>query len=138
MSYHIKELRKFTGLSQSEFARKFDIPVSTLRKWEQGESKPAGYIIKLIAKEIPATEESLREISGTDGKKYYYDELSNFVIDSLGNRINVSESISGVNLSNLAIYITDLYEHFYEIRDRFNRDLKYDKLENIIWTREEK
>ena len=31
----IKELRSQTGLSQSKFATIFDIPVSTLKDWEQ-------------------------------------------------------------------------------------------------------
>ncbi len=32
---NIKELRSQTGLSQSKFAAMFDIPVSTLKDWEQ-------------------------------------------------------------------------------------------------------
>ena len=45
----IQELRKETGLSQSQFAKKFNIPVGTLQHWEQGIRKPPEYVLSLIA-----------------------------------------------------------------------------------------
>jgi len=39
-----KEIRKKTGLSQTQFAKRYDIPVRTLQQWEQGISKPAPYV----------------------------------------------------------------------------------------------
>lgn len=45
----IKELRKSTGLSQSKFAAKFDIPVRTLQQWEQGKSEPPVYVVKMMS-----------------------------------------------------------------------------------------
>lgn len=33
----IKEIRKLTGLTQQEFANKYEIPLSTIKQWE---SKP--------------------------------------------------------------------------------------------------
>lgn len=33
---NIKEIRYTTGLSQRDFSNMFDIPISTLQKWEQG------------------------------------------------------------------------------------------------------
>lgn len=44
----IKELRVFTGLSQSKFAKMFDIPVSTLKDWEQERRTPPGYVVNMI------------------------------------------------------------------------------------------
>ena len=44
----IKELRFQTGLSQSKFAVMFDIPVSTLKDWEQGRRKPPVYVVNMI------------------------------------------------------------------------------------------
>ncbi|MFH1157425.1 MAG: helix-turn-helix domain-containing protein [Pseudomonadota bacterium] len=44
-------IRKKTGLTQQEFSRAFDIPLSTLRKWEQGNRiphGPAGALLKVI------------------------------------------------------------------------------------------
>jgi putative transcriptional regulator len=36
----IKRMRWQLGLSQVDFARRFEIPVGTLRDWEQGRSNP--------------------------------------------------------------------------------------------------
>ena len=36
----IKRIRWQLGLSQEEFARRFEIPIGTLRDWEQGRSNP--------------------------------------------------------------------------------------------------
>ena len=52
MIAEIKELRNKTGMSQREFASQYGIPLSTLRKWEQGEAKPAPYIVNLIADKL--------------------------------------------------------------------------------------
>lgn len=44
----IKQLRESTGLSQSQFAEKFHIPIGTLQHWEQGVRKPPEYVIYMI------------------------------------------------------------------------------------------
>jgi DNA-binding transcriptional regulator YiaG len=44
----IKTLRKASGMSQDKFAEYFNIPVSTLRKWEQGVRECPLYLIELI------------------------------------------------------------------------------------------
>lgn len=46
----IKEIRMKTGMSQTEFAKHLDIPVSTIRNWEQGIRKPPIYVLSLIKK----------------------------------------------------------------------------------------
>jgi len=38
----VREIRRATGLSQTEFARKIDVAVGTLRNWEQGRRDPEG------------------------------------------------------------------------------------------------
>ena len=45
----IKELRKQTGLSQSQFARKFHLNVRTLQTWEQNTRPTPEYVIYLIS-----------------------------------------------------------------------------------------
>ncbi|MDP1909679.1 MAG: helix-turn-helix domain-containing protein [Hyphomicrobium sp.] len=48
----IKRIRWQLGLSQDEFARRFEIPIGTLRDWEQGRSqpdRPARAYLKLIS-----------------------------------------------------------------------------------------
>ncbi len=44
----IKEMRNYTGLSQSKFAHIFDIPVATLKDWEQGRRTPPTYVINMM------------------------------------------------------------------------------------------
>ena len=46
----IKELRKITGLSQVEFAKKFHIPVGTLSHWEQGIRTPPEYVVYMMTR----------------------------------------------------------------------------------------
>lgn len=38
----VKNIRKATGLSQVNFARRINIEVATLRNWEQGRRDPTG------------------------------------------------------------------------------------------------
>ena len=59
---NIKEIRNTTGLSQRSFSKMFNIPISTLQKWEQGESSPTPYIIKLIANQLPIDNDNMLKI----------------------------------------------------------------------------
>ena len=45
---NIKELRSYTGLSQSKFANMFEVPLSTLKDWEQGRRKPPVYVVNMM------------------------------------------------------------------------------------------
>lgn len=57
---NIKELRSQTGLSQAEFCKKYEeIPISTLRNWEQGRRKCPEYVIRLL--EVRINEETRRQ-----------------------------------------------------------------------------
>lgn len=44
----VKEMRIQTGLSQSKFAKMFEIPVATLKDWEQERRKPPVYVIHMM------------------------------------------------------------------------------------------
>lgn len=44
----VKELRMQTGLSQSKFAKMFDVPVATLKDWEQERRTPPVYVINMM------------------------------------------------------------------------------------------
>lgn len=46
----IKELRTIAGMSQSELAQYFRIPVKTVQNWEQGLAKTPEYIIPMMSK----------------------------------------------------------------------------------------
>ena len=135
MKYMIRELRDATGMTQKAFAEMYGIPLSTLRKWEQGESSPAPYVLKLIAKTLPSTNSALQKIEGHGGTIFYYDKNKNTVSDMRGNSIVVQEDLRGVKKQNLELYLEDLFEAYYEIQEKFNQDCRYDKEEDILWTR---
>lgn len=133
MNVIIKELRKKTNLTQKAFADMLGIPLSTLRKWEQGEASPPKYVVDLITKSLPVTNTDLKKIEGRDGTVYFYDPDKKQVIDQTGNAITITEDLDGVKEQNLKLYISDLFESFHEIQERFNRDCRYDKQEDIHW-----
>lgn len=131
---NIKEIRYTTGLSQRDFSNMFDIPISTLQKWEQGESSPTPYIIKLIANQLPIDNGNMLKIEDNNGKVYYYNREAGYLIDSIGTKIKIGEDLDGVKEKNLSLYVADLFESYYEIVDKFNRDCRLDKTEDIIWS----
>jgi putative transcriptional regulator len=58
-----KTLRRALGLTQEQFAARFQIPLGTLRDWEQGRAEPdqpARSYLKVIAREPKAVERALR------------------------------------------------------------------------------
>lgn len=131
---NIKEIRNTTGLSQRSFSKMFNIPISTLQKWEQGESSPTPYIIKLIANQLPIDNDNMCKIEDNNGKIYYYNRDAGYLIDSIGTKIKIGEDLDGVKEKNLSLYVADLFESYYEIVDKFNRDCRLDKTEDIIWS----
>lgn len=44
----LRVVRKKSGLSQAEFARRINTPAATLRDWEQGRSQPPGGVLCLL------------------------------------------------------------------------------------------
>jgi DNA-binding transcriptional regulator YiaG len=50
----LKTLRDSKGLSQPEAARFLDIPVSTLKNWEQSRTLPPPYVRKLVERALNA------------------------------------------------------------------------------------
>ena len=134
MKYLIRELRDMTGLSQKEFSEKYGIPISTLRKWEQADAKPAPYFVDLLASTIPGTIDNIKAYRYGE-KIYYYDPIKKQVSDSLGNWIKISESLEGVIEQNLEIYFDDLFNTYYEAVAKFESDCRFDKKEKIIWSK---
>jgi putative transcriptional regulator len=58
-----KTLRRALGLTQEEFAARYQIPLGTLRDWEQGRAEPdqpARAYLKAIAGDPEAVERALR------------------------------------------------------------------------------
>lgn len=53
----IKQIRQLTGLSQADFAKKYNIPVTTIKKWEAppgsiNHREPPEYLKKLLEKVV--------------------------------------------------------------------------------------
>lgn len=120
-------------MTQKEFADKYGIPLSTLRKWEQGEASPPHYVADLLARTVPMPKDDLIYIKGRNEEDFYYDRASKTIVDAKGNRIAIREDIDGVKENNLGIYVSDLFEEFYRLQEKFNRDCFYDKKEDILW-----
>lgn len=58
-----RTLRRALGLTQEEFAARFQIPIGTLRDWEQGRTEPdqpARAYLKVIAGDPEAVQRALR------------------------------------------------------------------------------
>ena len=53
----IKKYRKRIGMSQREFSNYFDIPLGTLRRWEQEQSIPHTSRLSLLALKMNTTPE---------------------------------------------------------------------------------
>jgi putative transcriptional regulator len=59
----IKVLRRALGLTQEEFSARYQIPLGTLRDWEQGRSQPdlpARAYLKVIARDPDAVRKALQ------------------------------------------------------------------------------
>lgn len=61
----VKTLRRALGMTQEVFAQRFQIPLGTLRDWEQGKSEPdqsARAYLKVIAADPEAVQRALRSV----------------------------------------------------------------------------
>lgn len=84
----IKNLRKKTGLSQSKFADKYHINISTLRHWEQNVQKVPEYYLYLLRNEVKRdygdiTKETWEDI--TIKRATEYSKEKNIPINSITN-----------------------------------------------------
>ena len=134
MNSKIKELRESCNMTQREFSEYFRIPLSTLRKWEQGESNPPSYLTRLMAYSLPSANNALSELSGLGNKKYYYNANKKTISDTKGNEIKINIDLSEVNKNNLEIYLEDMFNDFYSIQKKFEEDCKYDLIDGITWS----
>ena len=50
----IKAIRTKTGKSQKAFAESYQIPITTIRNWEQGIAEPPIYVLNLLEKVVEA------------------------------------------------------------------------------------
>ncbi|MDO4197709.1 MAG: helix-turn-helix domain-containing protein [Erysipelotrichaceae bacterium] len=132
---NIKEIRKRTNMTQKAFAEYFGIPISTLRKWEQNESRPADYFVELLIKSLPCCNEDLKELEGLHGEKYYYDKERKIVFDQKMNSIRIEDdNLNEIKSSNLRIYLNWMFKSLYEGQEQFEMDCKHDRISDAIWS----
>lgn len=63
MAMNIRELRSQLGITQSEFADRYNIPFRTIQNWEAGVRKPPEYIVELLENRIQSDLVNRRTIS---------------------------------------------------------------------------
>lgn len=139
----IKQIREKTGLSQSQFAKKYDIPLKTLQHWEIGTSTPTDYLVKLIENDVNNqfnNQSNLITIPGDNKKKktmYYYDEEKKTIYDKNGNCLTAKIDFDATSMHNLGIYLDFLFEDYYKAIASFNESLEADKKlpDKIEWER---
>lgn len=50
----IKAIRKKTGLTQAEFAKRYNIPKRTVENWETEVTVPPRYVVELLKRAVDA------------------------------------------------------------------------------------
>lgn len=115
-SDYIVEYRKNRNLSQQKFADLYNVPVSTLRKWEQKESKPSRYFVDMLKN----NEKDNHLITlKNDNKTYMFDSKKKIVYNNSGTGIMVNYDITTINKNNLFIILDQLFEDYTMMIGRF-------------------
>ena len=89
---------------------------------------------KLIALQLPVDQRKMEQIKDEEGNIFFYNKEAGYLMDMQGTRINIKDELEEVKQQNLILYIKDLFEAYYEILDKFDRDCRLDKAEDIIWS----
>lgn len=63
MARYTRRIRRRLGLSQTELARRIDVPRETIRNWEQGKRSPTGAARALLLVLDKAPETALRVLT---------------------------------------------------------------------------
>lgn len=134
MENAIKRIRKATNKSQREFASTYNIPLSTLKKWEQGESKPAPYVLSLLTNAADV-EKTLIEISDVE-HTYYYDETTKTVYNKKGDSIKLNYDLLPIKKKeNLLMILGSLFDDYEKVRMNFIKDIEFYRNEVNVWKR---
>ena len=54
----------------------------------------------------------------------------------MGNEVQIRENLDGINRQNLLVYIKEYFNALYEIQEKLKQDLILDRIENIVWAKE--
>lgn len=127
---YLKEFRKKMKLSQNEFAKRFNVPVSTLRKWEQKETKPSKYFVEMLR-----GLESNKNLYTISNNKYFFqfDKQNMIVYNNKGIGIKIDFDIAKSNKDNLIILLNGLFDDYSKIISKFNTLCRIDAEGRSKW-----
>lgn len=132
---YIETLRKITGLTQKEFANKYEIPIRTLQKWEQHQSFPANYLIKLLEKDICSQNDEIIKFK-SEKDEFIYNITRGQLINKKGIIINIEiKDVKKIKKHNLGVYSEILFENYNKNIKSFIEDCEYDKKSDTLWER---
>lgn len=75
----IKEMRKLLGLSQFQFAEKYDIPKATVSNWEQGRRECPEYVLKLLERVVKQDYSELAPFDEAIRKQFEDDSIDGII-----------------------------------------------------------
>lgn len=132
-SEYIVNYRKNKKLSQSQFSKLFNIPISTLRKWEQKESNPSKYFIQMLLNE---DKEGKQFVSFENEEvKYLYDFHNSIVYDKLNTGIKINYDIRKISKDNIIQMLDQLFNDYYKLVDKFEIQCSIDEEQKGKWHR---
>ena len=109
MELKIKSARRAAGLTQEEMSKKYDIPLSTIKKWDAGISSPPKWAEKLLVEKLKEEVNMLSEkkkdeilkkgtnMTNNDIKKHLQNGASFYTNDEDGYKAYWDECIAGLN-----------------------------------------
>ncbi len=129
----IKEIRETAHMSQSAFARKYNIPLSTLQHWEQNLNSPPRYFLDLLARDY----EKGIDIYDVKGKTRYTYYPNKKIVDNLkGISLPVEiRSIDSLEPPDICSHLDRVFEDYKNIIRRFDEscEAELSEEEQIGW-----
>lgn len=130
---YLVNYRKEKKLSQDQFSKIYQIPVSTLRKWEQKESKPSKYFIRMLMNEDKNTKQCIKFSNGKE--RYIYDYINNIIYDKLNTGIKLHYDVRKISKDRVFIMLEQLFRDYYTMIGKFDIQCVIDKEQKGKWHR---
>jgi len=129
----IREIRNLTGLSQSKFAEKYSIPLSTLQHWERDYTQPPKYFLELLKNTIGLETQGVMNFTGKNGELYIYYSDTQIISNLNGDSVHVTKTIEDVKKENIGLYLSDMFDYLEQAKKMFAIDCEEDLRSDIIW-----
>lgn len=104
----LKEARLNAGLSQKNFCKLTDVPIGSLRNWEQGLSTPPEYVITLLVEKVKEYENKEHKFKTFE---YYYIYLN--IHDKICSAMTTKDEFFYIVNSISGPYAIRKYEYKY-------------------------